>query len=1278
MKPFPLQFRRRGSALITVVMLMAMMALLTGSLLNYTLAEKRGNVRNILQLRAKNMAENITLFAAEQLSTRFYRSKPTVATPYTGSAALKMPDSTGTRNVIGTSTYAVPGSMELYSGVETPSPMAAVTDPADSNYGLYVSTITVPIIAKGTVTHAVNGTFNAYVLQEMKVSLTPLFQFGMFYNMDMELYPNAAFTLAGPVHTNGSLIVHCNAASGAQIRFTDRATAAAGLYWETSLKAVPRGGNGVEAPATENSGDVWFTHTNGTTTADLRGTTGTMTGHWFDHKFGQATETSGTRTKFKTQALALWNGNVRTSEHGVTKLQLPGIGGYSETDLSSTPEDDRSNGRQLVEPPNAKKWFSAAPYPSHSPAYTTPGFYEVTDTADSIVTKISWRAGLHIVVNPDSSTTPKSFTLPDGTTNYILPRAYRCWLVTIDTAGVHTCTEVVLPGQPSYGYNNNGTGGASPTAADLADDYMYHNLLPNRYTASTVGGDGTGNAVLRIPQQPLSMASGYRLTAGYAINATTLAVDSGTGLIVPGQILTIGSNNYLVAAATLAGSPAAGTVTIVSPGLRAAVTTGTSIAVVNPDSGTGANYTLNGGAASGLSSIPVTGSGTVYPGNTVTIAGTKYLVTSATTGSAVTNISISAPGLVAAAASGVAVTLNSLDSSLGTGINYFSDAATPLALGATSLTVTNGTGTILPGNTIAIGTNQYVVVNATPVAGPVTSITIPSPGLSVAVPVSTPVIVDPFRYSGYSSSVAAPNGAISSGKVFPSDSIAAAPFAYFPADAYFFDARRANGNRGVTGTSGTTALYDRPTVNYVPRAIAKIDFDMARFKMMFNRTMSASLTTTMYDVRAPNAGATWANSILNAAGTPVSLGLGLGATFNVFPDTTNYFTKMRQDPYQMYYAPATPDAAATVNLVTGFLAGGPSTPNPLSFMVPASDLYDGTAPDAWYDGIAVYLHSVEAEVRHQTSSTPDRIDSGVRMWNGRGNLASITAQPGFTFVTNDALYIMGHFNADGTINSVVTSSTAAGGFSARYPDNTTTEALCALMGDAVTIVSQPTWTSAANGQTDGWNDALSALPASGTAANWSTASGLQGSFDGVYLTANGPKPSQLPNRSYPVTIGTSSSQTTKFTGVDTEVSAALLCGVVPSNHNPTGLTDGPVESSYSSWGSAPFTKNGNGVQSGGANNFPRLLENWNNQGVYIRGSIVALFESRVAMEPFTNGRSYSAPGRYWGLAEGLRSSTHHIPLEPVLIGCNRNRYLELTPAQYETKKTAILALHPPP
>ena len=144
--------------------------------------------------------------------------------------------------------------------------------------------------------------------------------------------------------------------------------------------------------------------------------------------------------------------------------------------------------------------------------------------------------------------------------------------------------------------------------------------------------------------------------------------------------------------------------------------------------------------------------------------------------------------------------------------------------------------------------------------------------------------------------------------------------------------------------------------------------------------------------------------------------------------------------------------------------------------------------------------------------------------------------------------------------------------------------------------------------------------------------------------------------------GAGAAVTSKFAPAETEISTCLLVGIVPTNHNPTGLTDG-----------APSTA-GNGQTSGGAHNYPRLLETWGGAvGLYIRGSMVAMFESRVAMEPWSL-RVYTGAKRYWGLHESLRDANHDLPLEPMLLNGRRKFFKEITAAQYTTLKTTIEAL----
>lgn len=991
---------RRGSALITTIFFATVLAILTASMLKYSASEQRGNERNRLILRAKNMSENISIYAAEQLTAKLYRlgSAPSgVSFPWSGTSRNRVympPD-----NVLTTGFTSASTGMEMRCGILSASAYTAVTDTTDPNYGLYVSTAVVPIIAKATATHPSLGSVSAYVEQDMNMALTPLFQFGIFYNMDLELFPGQNMSIIGPVHTNGRLMARGEIGGTATISFNGRVTAAEGLYADGQIKANYVKRDGSNTAGAGGSGAVNYKPTSGAL-VNLYGS-----GIWRDQKYGTSSETTTTQNQFKVFATNTYTGNVRTNVHGVTKLELPAIGTYKEANDASTPEDDRNNGRQIIEPPNPTKYDGSA-------------WAVTTDDAESRQSKISWRAGLYIVVNPDDEV--RSAVLPNEVTINVLPQSYRCWLNTINNDGTHTLTEVILPGQPSYGYNDNGTG-------TTTDDYMYVNNLPNKYTTATAVGS---NQVLRIPQIAYANVKRYNGTSWVATDATTLP--------------------------------------------------------------TGVGYATTGG----------------------------------------------------------------------------------------------------------------------------------------------------------------------SGSTFPAEA-ATSPY---PADAFFFDMRRANGNKGYN--SLIAGGSSRSTTNWVPRGVAKIDLDMTRFKMMVERTMSGTpgsyvattLASTVYNVDAPASG-NWSNSIYNASGTSTSTNLGVGALFAVFPTS---LTLAAADPYRMYFAPANPADAAIGT-------------NPGLFAVGSTSLVNSAAPCPWYDGIAVYIHSVDAEVRAQTSGMPNRIDSGVRLLNGRGPVVSLssTGKTGCSIATNDAAYIIGHYNADGSVNSTAT-STGNGGYSAQWPDSAN-EKLCAVMADAITLLSQPTFSNASSPyyQTNGWNDALSAfrVTSSSWVATWrSAAPSGSNNFDGLGTSATAIKPGALPTSSTPGTGG--STWRTKLPTVNTEFSTALLMGLVPSNHNAAlapSLTDNPPISAA------------NAAYSGGAHNFPRLMEDWHNdmgdgatKGLYIRGSMVALFESRVAMEPYTL-RTYQAPTRYWGLHNGF-TTAHDLPLEPIVLSSTRVGFRELTAAEYATMKSTIEGL----
>ena len=403
----------------------------------------------------------------------------------------------------------------------------------------------------------------------------------------------------------------------------------------------------------------------------------------------------------------------------------------------------------------------------------------------------------------------------------------------------------------------------------------------------------------------------------------------------------------------------------------------------------------------------------------------------------------------------------------------------------------------------------------------------------------------------------------------------------------FYDLRRVKNGETLSPSSS------KP---HTQRPIRKIDIDMTNLKKAVDYSINNQSSSTVYETAVPQASGdgAWANSIYNPSASPAS------------------------------------KALSTAHAIHDADTGLP---------IASSSFWNG----------GIYVLSAGAEIKTTDGSgNPNRRDSGVRLINGRGRLPSKGSQ-GLTVATNDALYVLGHYNADGSI------STDSGSASSRYPEDR--EAPCALMGDAITVLSQPTFQSVSGNyvQTRGWNDALSSLRIdtySSYSTSWETiAHSNSNTIDG-YNTST--RPGSLPTDSAPAASGTSYSG--KLVPASTEISAAFLTGIVPSTTS-------------------------NGAYSGGAHNFPRFLEDWytNSSGTRatcaIRGSMVAFFASTVATEPWSL-RIYQAPVRLWGLnADYIAGKLP--PLTPNTIAMQQVNFRNLTEDEYTTVKSAIDTLPSP-
>ncbi|MGH7945718.1 MAG: hypothetical protein ACREF9_12010, partial [Opitutaceae bacterium] len=358
-------YKIRGSSLITVVFLIAMMSLLTGSIIVYTMNERRANERNLLILRARNMSENISAYAAEQITTKLYRLRSFSPIAYmTGVNQTHLPPA----HVLDSAFSSSTNGMEVRAGLVGSTGYTFIdpaTNPNNPNAGLQVNTGAIPIIAKATLNHPSLGSYSAYTQYDLEADMVPLFQFAVFYNMDMEFGPGADMVIAGPIHTNGNLIARNQTGNTNLLQFLDRVSASGGFFADTGFKGPTYNENGVADNGPGGTGPLRLQNPAGTVT-DIR--SGSL---WRDHRYGNATVSPSSLNSFRTFASSTYGLNFRTSVHGVTPLVLPGVSDYSETDDPLTTEDERDNGRQIIEPA------------------------DTLDTAQLKETKFSRRAGLY-------------------------------------------------------------------------------------------------------------------------------------------------------------------------------------------------------------------------------------------------------------------------------------------------------------------------------------------------------------------------------------------------------------------------------------------------------------------------------------------------------------------------------------------------------------------------------------------------------------------------------------------------------------------------------------------------------------------------------------------------------------------------------------------------------------------------------------------------------------------------------------------------------------------
>jgi len=256
---------------------------------------------------------------------------------------------------------------------------------------------------------------------------------------------------------------------------------------------------------------------------------------------------------------------------------------------------------------------------------------------------------------------------------------------------------------------------------------------------------------------------------------------------------------------------------------------------------------------------------------------------------------------------------------------------------------------------------------------------------------------------------------------------------------------------------------------------------------------------------------------------------------------------------------------------------------------------------SWNGGVYIEIRDSSSNAGTSLQSASIRLDNG-QVASGSSLVPSCGANGnGLTIATNAPLYINGHFNADGSVDTVANSGTYQN-LSATVPDDvaggtalaSSVESPVCIAADSITVLSAD-WKKKVN------------------------------STDALSIRDRG-----------------SCSVSRPGTSTDTEIAACFYTGNVATSD----------------------TRN-----SGGAHNFVRLLEQWNNR-LAIRGSLMCMFRSKIASQPYSTSY-YGAPTRIWGL-DKLFSTGKIPPLMPRPLSFRRVGFKVLAnEAAYEARKKQL-------
>ncbi len=318
---------KKGSALLTTLILVGVLSAVMASILKYSVSERRLNHRHKLRTQADNTAEAIVEYGFAQLAYTFDNKTTVGANTFAsgGAGALSIPAASALRSNVkyaNTELYAstVPNSSLVYIDPLEPDNMF------DPLKGKFVRAFEVNLYGTATVTDPIGGPdITSYISQRFQVRDSPLFSHAIFYNLDLDLHPGPNMDISGPVHSNLDIRV----APSNYLKFHGTVSTASNILHQ------------YEHLSTSRSGHVYFPNESGSLLSMKVGST------WKDSKMG----TGSISDDFRSFASNRWKGNLQTQAHGITDYKPVAFADYEPDDPSTGSYDPVNSGRAIIEPP---------------------------------------------------------------------------------------------------------------------------------------------------------------------------------------------------------------------------------------------------------------------------------------------------------------------------------------------------------------------------------------------------------------------------------------------------------------------------------------------------------------------------------------------------------------------------------------------------------------------------------------------------------------------------------------------------------------------------------------------------------------------------------------------------------------------------------------------------------------------------------------------------------------------------------------------------------------